>query len=145
MKLEKEAGRLEEYLKKELRLVNLHLPYKRRSLEELLREDFPHIILRDGSTHYFKRKELELLASLIPRELWSELKLPILLEVSPEYGEGAVIIKGRVESLIVSKILEIEWKEESHLIIYRPQVSILRRKLPTTTQYVFSLRLLSET
>lgn len=143
MKLEKEP-RLEEYLRKELRLVNLHLPYRKRSLEELLREDFPHVVLRDGSTHYFKRRELELLASLVPREKWSELYLPILLEVSPEYGEGAVVVKGRLESLVVSKILGLEWKNESELIIYRPHVSILRRKLPTTTQYVFSLKILSE-
>ncbi len=136
--------RLEDYLRRELRLVNLHLPYRKRSLEELLKEEFPHVILRDGSTHYFKRKELELLASLLPREKWSELYLPILLEVSPEYGEGAVVVKGRIESMVVSKLLELEWSNEPELIIYRPQVSILRRKLPTTTQYVFSLRLLSE-
>ncbi len=143
MKTEKEA-RLEEYLQRELRLVNLHLPYKKRSLAELLQEDFPHIVLRDGSTHYFKRRELELLASITPRHLWKELYLPILLEVSPEYGEGAVVIKGKIESMVVSKILELEWNNESRIIIYRPQVAILRRKLPTTTQYVFSLRLLSE-
>lgn len=143
MRLEKET-RLEEYLQKELRLVNLHLPYRKRSLEELLKEEFPHVILRDGSTHYFKRKELELLASLLPKEKWNELYLPILLEVSPEYGEGAVAVKGRIESMVISKLLGLEWKNEPGLIIYRPQISILRRKLPTTTQYVFSLRLLSE-
>ncbi len=143
MKTEKETH-LEEYLQRELRLVNLHLPYKKRSLAELLQEDFPHIILRDGSAHYFKRRELELLASITPKRLWRELYLPILLEVSPEYGEGAVVVKGRIESMVVSKILELDWNNESTIIIYRPQVAILRRKLPTTTQYVFSLKLLSE-
>ena len=143
MKLGKET-RLEDYLQRELRLVNLHLPYRKRSLEELLKEEFPHVRLRDGSTHYFKRRELELLASLLPREMWGKLYLPILLEVSPEYGEGAIVVKGKIESMVVSKILELEWSNESELIIYRPQVSILRRKLPTTTQYVFSLKLLVE-
>ncbi len=143
MELEEET-RLEDYLQRELRLVNLHIPYRKRSLEELLKEEFPHVRLRDGSTHYFKRRELELLASLLPKEMWSELYLPILLEVSPEYGEGAVVVKGRIESMIISKLLELEWNNEPEFIIYRPQVSILRRKLPTTTQYVFSLKLLFE-
>ncbi len=143
MKLE-HATSLEEYLRKELRLVNLHLPYKKRSLDELLKEEFPHVVLRDGSVHYFKRKELELLASLVPREKWGELYLPILLEVSPEYGEGAIVVRGEIESMVISRILDLDWDRNSELVIYRPQVSILRRKLPTTTQYVFSLRILSE-
>lgn len=134
--------RLEEYLREELRIVNMHLPYTRKPLSKLLEEDFPHVVLRDGSLHYFKRKELRLLAQILPSNRWNELRLPILIEIAPEYGEGAAVIKDRVEAEVVAKILGI--KVQVPLIIYRPQVLLLRRKLPTTTQYVFSLRLLAE-
>lgn len=134
--------RLEEYLREELRIVNMHLPYTRKPLSKLLEEDFPHVVLRDGSLHYFKRKELRLLAQILPSNRWNELRLPILIEIAPEYGEGAAVIKDRVEAEVVAKILGIELQVP--LVIYRPQVLLLRRKLPTTTQYVFSLRLLAE-
>jgi len=134
--------RIEEYLKEELRIVNIHLPYMRKTLSELLREEFPHVVLRDGSLHYFKRRELELLAQLLPISKWSKLRLPILIEITPEYGEGVAVIKDYVEAEVVAKLLDIDLRVP--LIIYRPQILILRRRLPTTTQYVFSLRILTE-
>lgn len=137
-----ERRRLEEYLREELRIVNMHLPYTRKPLSKLLEEDFPHVVLRDGSLHYFKRRELRLLAQILPSSRWGELRLPILIEIAPEYGEGAAVIKNRVEAEVIAKILGIE--VQVPLIVYRPQILLLRRKLPTTTQYVFSLRLLTE-
>lgn len=134
--------RIEEYLREELRIVNIHLPYARKTLSELLKEEFPHVILRDGSFHYFKRSELELLAQLLPTSKWDRLRLPILIEITPEYGEGAAVIKDDIEAEVVAKLLGIDLRVP--LIIYRPQISILRRRLPTATQYVFSLRILVE-
>jgi len=135
---------LEEYLRYELRIIHSYLPYTRKTLGELLLERYPRILLRDGTYHYIKRRELEFLASLIPKEYWSKLKIPILLEVAPEYGEGAIVIRDPIEAMVVAKVLGIEYSGNNKLIIYRPQVAELRSKLPTTTQYVFSVRLLSE-
>jgi len=99
-------------------------------------------VLQDGSFHYFKRSELELLAQLLPTSKWDRLRLPILIEITPEYGEGAAVIKDDVEAEVVAKLLGVDLRVP--LIIYRPQISILRRRLPTATQYVFSLRILVE-
>ncbi len=131
-------SKIEEYLEKELRIVNKHLPYRRVALSELLEQEFPHVVLRDGTLHYFKRRELEYLASIIPREEWSKLYLPIIIEIRPELGEGVGVIRGEVEVKIVSRILNINInKKAKQLIIYRPQIMLLRQILPTTTQYAF--------
>ena len=135
---------LEEYLRHELRLIHSYLPYHRKTLGQLLLEKYPKILLRDGTYHYIKRRELELLASITPKEYWSKLKIPILLEVAPEYGEGAIVIRDPIEAMVIAKLLGIKHSEGEQLIIYRPQVAELRSKLPTTTQYVFSVRILSE-
>ncbi len=132
---------LEEILKEELlRLANKHLPYKKKSLKEALNEKYPHITTRDGSIHMFKRSELEFLKSLISEDKWDKLKLPITIELNPDYGEGAAIVRGRVEVEVVSKILGIKPQREDEIVIYRPQISVLRRHLRTTTQIAFSLR-----
>lgn len=131
-------SKIEEYLEKELRIVNKHLPYRRVALSELLEQEFPHVVSRDGTLHYFKRRELEYLASIIPREEWSKLYLPIIIEIRPELGEGVGVIRGEVEVKIVSRILNINInKKAKQLIIYRPQIMLLRQILPTTTQYAF--------
>jgi uncharacterized protein (UPF0216 family) len=37
--------------------LNAHLPRKRKRLNELLRENHPHVNCGDGSTHTFNKKE----------------------------------------------------------------------------------------
>lgn len=136
---------LEELLKAELlRYANRHIPYTRKSLNKLLSEDFPHVICRDGTKHYFHRRELEYLASLLPKSLWGRLKLPIVIVLSPELGEGAAVINGGLECYIVCRVLGIKYEGQENMIIYRPQVVELRRKLRTTTQYALSLKSLIE-
>ncbi len=134
----RKLSRIEEYLEKELRIVNKHLPYRRIPLSELLKQEFPYIVLRDGTLHYFKRRELEYLASITSRDEWSKLYLPIIIEIRPELGKGAGVIRGEIEVKVASKILNIKVEEKAkQLIIYRPQIMLLRQLLPTTTQYAF--------
>ncbi len=132
---------LEEILKEELlRLANAHLPYKKKALKEALLEKYPHVLTRDGSIHMFKRSELEFLKSILSEDKWDKLKLPITIELNPDYGEGAAIVRGEVEVEVVSKILGLNYQGRKEVIIYRPQISALRRKLRTTTQIAFSLK-----
>ena len=90
--------------------------------------------IRDSS---FDRRELEVLASMVSREERERLKLPIIIQMDRKLGRGAARISGRVESKVVARILGKEPSDD--LIVYRPEVTILRRKLPTTTQYMFRL------
>ena len=75
----------------------------------------------------------------LPRFLWSRLRLPMLIEMSPDYGSGAARVQGEPEVELVAKILGKERPpaQTRQIIIYLAEVRELRRKLPTTTQYAF--------
>ena len=123
-------------IKLELSRLNVHLPEKRMSLKEALLSPKPQVAARDGSVHVFKREELEFLAGLLPEADRDKLQLPILIALEPKLGRGTARISGEAEVKVVSQVLEKEAAAEE-LLIYRPEVAILRRKLPTTTQYLF--------
>lgn len=126
---------------KTIQTMNQHLPARRKSLADLLDEENPGIKGKDNTFFVMDRPELELISSSIPRFLWQRIRLPILIEMSPDLGSGTARIQGEIESEAVSKILGLKrenaWDRKSFLIIYLPDVRELRRKLPTTTQYAF--------
>jgi len=123
-------------IKLELSKLNVHLPERRLSLREALSSARPQVVARDGSTHAFKREELEFLAGLLPEADRDKLQLPILIGLEPKLGRGTARISGEAEVRVVSQVLEKE-AAAGELLIYRPEVAILRKKLPTTTQYLF--------
>jgi uncharacterized protein (UPF0216 family) len=130
---------LQECLKGELRVVNAHLPSKQKALSDLLAEEYPHVMCRDGSMHLFKRKELRYLASLIDDEEQKTLLLPILLEVDAGRGEVGVICQGEVEEKVMTKVLDMPvTPRQKRIVLYRPQLALVRKQLRTTTQYLFS-------
>jgi hypothetical protein len=123
-------------IKLALSRLNVHLPERRLSLREALSSAKPQVVARDGSIHTFKREELEFLAGLLPEADRDKLQLPILIALEPKLGRGTAKISGEVEVKVVSQVLEKE-AAAGELLIYRPEVAVLRRKLPTTTQYLF--------
>ena len=122
---------------KTVQSLNRHLPRERKSLYTLLREERPSIVSKDGNTYRIKKAELEMIAKLIPDDQKKKIQLPILIEMSPEYGRGAGRIRGKMHCLLVTELLEKEWMGEDEIIIYRPDVTRLRRLLPTASQYAF--------
>ena len=126
----------ERLIKMELARLNLHLPERRVSLKEALSSEKPGVKTRNGSVHAFKRGELEFLAKLLPESDWTELRLPILIALDPKLGRGVAKISGRAETQVVGEILGKKGPE-GELLLYRPEIAILRGKLPTTTQYMF--------
>ena len=127
---------VDRVLKFELSRLNVHLPERRISLKEALMSAKPQVAARDGSIHAFKREELDLLAKMVPEAEWERLYLPILIALDPKLGRGAARITGGAEVKAISQILEKKGADDE-LLIYRPEVAIVRRKLPTTTQYLF--------
>lgn len=128
----------EDILNREVARVNLHLPAFRPTLSSLLEEDEPKVRLRDGSYHYFKRSELEYLASLLDEGEAERLKVPIVLEISTVY-RGHFRVRGRVEVKVIDKILgTYDILEEKGEGLYpRYLLPRIRRALPTTTTYAF--------
>ncbi|MDI6885594.1 MAG: DUF61 family protein [archaeon] len=133
---------------KAVKALNMHLPGERKTLFDLLDEDKPVVQGRDQSMHRIKREELEEIARLIPKEEYKNLRLPIYIELTSDYGRGIARIQGRLDCEIVRRILGEgrEGSEEQHekesekgdeIFIYRADVRRLRRRLPTTTEYAF--------
>ncbi len=130
---------LQECLKGELRVLNAYLPCEQKLLSDLLGEEYPNVVCNDGSTHLFKRKELEYLASMLDSAEQEALLLPMLIEVNPGQGEMAIICQGGVEEKVISKILDTPvTSRQKRIVIYKPQLALIRKPLKTTTQYLFS-------
>ncbi len=124
-------------LKKQIMVLNRHIPRRRKTLKELLEEDRPHVLGTDGSRHRFKKNELNKIASLIPKTSWAQLKLPLYIEISSEMSGSR--IKGKLECMLVCEILgKNDCGEE--IYIYRGDVRVVRRELPTTSQYIFLVK-----
>ncbi len=126
-------------LSKQLQNMNRHLAKSRVDLESLLKEEKPKVILRDGSKHILKKEELKKLASLLPESMHRRVRLPVYIELSSgKYGSGTGRVSGEVECEVVRKVLGKD-DNGDELFIYRPDIQKLRKELPTTTQYMFTL------
>ena len=135
---------LQESVIGELRIVNAGLPRSQEWLSNLLKAEYPHVVCHDGSTHSFKKSELEYLGNIVDTDEQKTLALPMLIELGPNQGEAAIICGGKVEEKIISKVLGMPVIcEERRIRIYKPQLALLRRKLKTTTVYVFSPRIVA--
>ena len=133
---------LQESLKSELRVVNAHLPTKQKPLSDLLREEYPHVVCKDGTTHLFSRKELKYLATLLDVHEQKSLLLPLLIEVSAGQGEMAVVCPGEAEAKVIARVLDMRViPRQRKITIYKPQLAVIRKLLRTTTQYIFPPRL----
>jgi uncharacterized protein (UPF0216 family) len=135
---------LQDCLRGELRIVNTGLPQSQKRLSNLLDEKYPHVVCNDGSTHFFKRSELEYLASMIDTDEQKALPLPMLIELGANQAEAAIICEGKVEEKVISKALNMQVTcQERRIRIYKPQLALLRRKFKTTTVYVFSPKIVA--
>jgi uncharacterized protein (UPF0216 family) len=125
-----------------LQTLNRHLPVKRKTLKELLDETKPGVKNLDGSIHSFEKKELEKLASLVPDWKHDKLRLPIYLEMSSAMERGSIRISGRIECMVIARILELgkrSAEERDYMTIYYPHLIKVRKELSTTTQFMFTV------
>ncbi|HNR25366.1 MAG TPA: DUF61 family protein [Methanobacteriaceae archaeon] len=133
-----DQDRSDRLLKKQILNLNRHIPRQRKAVSELIAEDKPHVMGVDGSRHRFKRKELEFVVSMLSDSELDILKLPIYIEMDT-MASGARV-SGKLETRILCKILEREECPADEIFIYRPEMRIIRQKLPTVTQYMFLVR-----
>ena len=108
-------------LVKTIQTMNQHLPNRRLNLTELLAMEKPGIRGKDNTFFIMDKSELKLISESVPRFLWSRLRLPMLIEMSPDFGSGGARIQGEAEVEMVSKILGKEKPLNKQIVIYFPQ------------------------
>ncbi len=138
MRRENEEDLTTRIIYKQIQLLNKHLAVEKVEFLKIINEKRPKILLRDGSVHIFKKEELRFINEILPEDMKKILKLPIYLEISPDrFGSGVARVCGRAESYLIAKILDRE-PYNDEIFIYKPELRIIRKKLPTTTQYMFA-------
>ena len=128
----------ENALMREIYRINNHLPAKRPSLAKLMEQEEPSVRLRDGSTHSFRRSELEKIVALLDPGEEEKLLLPIVLEIVSDF-RGYFRVRGRVAVKVVDKLLNSydPLDEPEERLYPRYLLPRIRRELPTTTTYAF--------
>lgn len=131
----------ERTFRKMVESLNSHIPEERKTLSSLLSENRPMVRGKDGSIHVFKKKELDKIAEILPKEDYDRLFLPIYIEMNSDYGRGAGRVVGKINCDIVKRILgeRYYYEKDDEIILYANDVANLRKMLPTTTQYIFSV------
>ena len=124
-------------LEKLLKSLNRHVPLHRRTLAELLEMEEPCYTGRDGVVYHMKREELEKISGLINTFEWGRLRLPIYIATDTSYPGGAWKVMGKLETRIISAILNKKPEKEDEMRLFFPHLGILREILPTTTVVFF--------
>ncbi|MEM1560598.1 MAG: DUF61 family protein [Ignisphaera sp.] len=130
----------------ELRVVNKHLPKERLSLHRLIEMEIPHVILRDGTIHFFRKTELKVLANYIEQNEWDKLLLPIIIIIRPDIDNGIAVVEDSLAIKVIARILgtELSSKNMKRLILYKPHLALLRSLFDTVFQYAISVNLDSD-
>jgi len=132
---------IEKMIERDIDTLNDHLPETRYPLSELIKSESPKFKTRDGQFSEFRKEELALLAKEVPSRFHEDILLPIVLLRRLDYGQGIYTIAGsKVELFTIHKVLgyvDLQWKDLGKWKpierFARPQVQILRRKLPSVT------------
>jgi uncharacterized protein (UPF0216 family) len=127
-------------LRDEMRRLNTHLPRKRQTISELLKEETPSVLSVDGNKIIMKKTELESFAKKVADDFHDRVKLPLVLLRRTELGPGAFTLLGdSVEefalfTLATDSKVTLEEFRKTHTtptIFYKPQVSELLRMFHT--------------
>ncbi|MFW9792821.1 MAG: DUF61 family protein [Candidatus Thorarchaeota archaeon] len=132
---------IEKMIERDIDTLNDHLPESKHPLSELIESETPQFRTRDGEISAFRREELDQLAAEVPSKFHEEIHLPIVLLRRLDYGTGIYTVAGsKVELFMVHRLLgyvDLEWENFASWKpvekLFRPQVQLLRRKLPSTT------------
>lgn len=121
----------------ELKSLNDGLPKARKSLSELLNEDYPSYRNVKDEEISLDKKELQELSKLAPQGKLPEINLPIIVLKEGGSSTGAYQIQGGdLEVKIVNAALK---RPSDDRTIYRPEILELAKKFPSLI--VFGYRL----
>ena len=132
---------LDKLIEHDIDTLNNHLPEKRVPFNELLSQTTPGFRTRGGELSAFRKEELEWLAELIPKEYHDDICLPIVILRRMDHGKGIHTLAGnKIELFLIHKVLgyvDLQWSELASWkpveTLARPQVQVLRSRMPSTT------------
>ena len=132
---------IERMIEREIDTANDHLPLRRIPLIDLLSSDAPSFKTRSGEDSRFIKDELQMFVNRIPGAHHSSIMLPIIILRRRDLGSGIYTVTGsKVELFFIQQLLgyvDLGWSEFSKWQtvdrFVRPQIQLLRRKLPSTS------------
>ena len=142
------TGLLEKVIQREIDAANYHLPNATIPLSELTASESPRYVTRSGESSAFRKEEIEMLSNEVPAEFQNDLRLPIVILRRLDLGPGIFTVAGgKVELFLVQRLIvgqgDLAWSRirtsKPVDTLARPQVQILRRKMPSTTCIGFTL------
>ncbi|MEM0089959.1 MAG: DUF61 family protein [Nitrososphaerota archaeon] len=123
---------LDEWLKHELKMINMTLPAHTVPLSVLLSLDEPCVRTVGGTMHYFDKRELEEFKKNLPKGF--DVSLPLIFIKRKELGEGVYIIKGEKNEAEAFRLvlgLSSIHKSAEGYYTYRPFVIEFLRRYQT--------------
>ncbi|RLI85467.1 MAG: hypothetical protein DRP01_06170 [Archaeoglobales archaeon] len=129
----------ERMLAKMVEAMNIHLPKKSRSLAEMLKEDYPKIVARDGNEYLIERRELEFIAQHV--EDVENFKIPIILEMCGVGDTRLIYVKDRLHAEFIKRVFGYDRFVEGNLVLHLHEIVPIRRKLRTATQIAYRVML----
>ena len=132
---------IDKMIEHDIDTLNDHLPDSRVPLCDLIGLENPQFRTRIGETSVFRVEEIEELVQEVPPKFHEDIRLPIVVLRRLDHGSGMYTVAGnKPELFMVHRIIgyvDLEWKNFATWKpvekLARPQVQILRRKLPSTT------------
>lgn len=132
---------LDRLIEHDIDTLNNHLPEKRVPFLEILTQEAPKFKTRGGESSAFRKEEIDWLAEFIPKEYHDDVSLPLVVLRRMDQGKGIHTLAGnKVELFLIHKVLgyvDLEWKDlpswKPVETLARPQVQVLRARMPSTT------------
>ena len=132
---------IDKILEHEIDSINDHMPLSRESLKTILKSETPKYRTRAGEESIIKKEEILEISNEVPSRFHEDIKIPIVILRRMDYGPGIYTVAGgKPELFLVHRFLGYvdlgwnqlaSWKPNERLM--RPQVQILRRRLPSST------------
>jgi uncharacterized protein (UPF0216 family) len=133
-----DEGVMMRWMQLELGRINQGIVTDRKRLSDLLLEERPISVTKDGKEYRFDKDTLAAFASGIPETLQRKLRMPVLFYCSADVADSCMVTdEVAVEVLCVkSEISQLRSFENGRLWLSRPIAYAILRKYPTLFQLV---------
>jgi len=132
---------LARWMNLEIGKINEGVVRDRKILSRLLDEKVPCASTKNGEPYFFDRNVIAALGKLLPVELQTRLRLPILFFMSPKVPDSCWCADASAfEALmILGEISRMRTMEEGKFWVSRAIAYEIARKYPTAVQLVMGL------